>query len=160
MPNIVDRHRGGVVHEALTVDRLFISDTANVVAAPLSINSGAGALSGTTDLYNAPGDLRPTSNDTLNMSVRGMAYWWLEDTAGALLDATAGGVSITGSSAISANTLVLHNSTVGPHVSGVVISNSTGDVGIVFTSTGTSTARLFYALPTGLLIAGSTLIFT
>ena len=180
MPNTVDRHRGGVIHNAVTVKSQFWTDTdagsstgvqVNVLAseinkfraAPLAIGDVA-AQSSADPIYTAPAVLfAATLNDNGLLTARGIVDWWLEDTAGALIDRSAAGFAVTASGG-AANVLVFSNSsgaTTNPSVSlyGRVVSNSTGDIAIAFSSTGTSTARLFYGLPNGLVVAGSTLIF-
>ena len=124
---------------------------------PLAISpSAASTQQSTSGLFNAPASLRQASaNDSANIAARGVVSWWLEDTAAALLAS----LIVVGSTGGAAGVVVLPSSTLS-YNSGTVISNSTGNISIAFTSTGTSTARVFYALPTGLVVAGSTIDFS
>ncbi len=177
-PNIVDRHRGGVVHAALITKRILMADTDAGTStaieltalvtelnkfreAPLAI-AETGAQTSADPVYTAPGELRTaTLNDSGLQTARGTVDFWLEDTAGALIDPRGSGFALGTATGGAANVLVLMNSTdvLNTIAYGKVISNSTGNIAIAFSSTGTSTARLFYRLPSGLTVAGSTLIF-
>jgi len=95
-----------------------------------------------------------TTAITLNKpnTEQSMIFWHLDDTAGVLA------TGITGASGV-AGSRVLLDSTTDFNV-GRIISGSSGTAGIVFSSTGTSTAVLTLVLMNGVVIAGSTTIFT
>lgn len=81
-----------------------------------------------------------------------MFFWHLESTAGVLA------TGITGASGVSGVT-VIPDSTV-DYNCGRVITGSTGLASMVFSSTGTSTAVLKLVLMNGVVVTGSTTIFT
>ena len=112
-----------------------------------------------------------TLGDTGLSAQRGTFDYHLEDTAGALLSgallngASAGGLS----SGLAQAGIVLSYAggttavPVNQWVSGKLITNSTGAVALILTSTGAGSAfnvRLFVHLANGALVAGSSFVFT
>jgi len=144
---VEDRHEGNQVFARAEIRNLAVTiptiGTVTVSAqeytVPITMSSGGGNLNDSSGTF--------------------MVWYHLDDTAGVLA------TEITGASGAAAGIRVFPDVgtsgvTAQPFATGRVLSNSTGDLGMVITSTGTSTARLFLTLMNGSLVTGSTLIFT
>jgi len=133
---VENRWRGTQVFSAFEFD--------DVALVPLATST----QQSTDALFNAPA--------SVNRDTRGVVTWWLETTASLLID----GATVSTSTGASAGVVVIPNSS-NARNSGIVISNSTGDIGIAFTgSTVDGGVRLFYGLATGQVRAGSTFDFS
>lgn len=150
--NVQDRIRGGqVFHDGAVVTAQLAELQNAALASPQFTNGGESTISNVYEVtiqarYNT------STGDDANLSAKAVYGYHLESTAGAL----SGGV--TGSSA-GANGLVMPDSTT-VFNRGKIVTNDSGVAVLRLTSTGTSTARLFIHLPSGVVVAGSTVVFT
>ncbi len=153
---IVERFRGGMAYGSVDHNELNKIDA---VPFAIAVSAVSSQLEDSQGVFNAIAVLRqPSANDSAAVVVRGMVNWWLEDTAGVLfadttMSASAGAAGVT----FFPTSTALANG----YNQGRVLSSTAGNINIAFTTTtgNASTCRMFYALPTGLIVAGSTLVF-
>lgn len=100
--------------------------------------------------------------DGVALARRGLLHYHFEDTAGALVDGATITVADNGNTSGISLGVVIPSSTAGIFHHGTIVCSSTGEVSLsVATSSGDgSTLRMFVTLPNGLVVSGSTYVFS
>jgi len=179
MANTEDRHRGGQVFEQATIKNLALTDTLAGVSTGINITAFASEINklnlsplgdptfaavtvdtgGDCNIYDVPITLNvATANDSANTTQRASVWYHIEDTAGLLLAGSA--AFLSGSSGGRNGAVNVFPSSTANYSHGRIVATSTGGATMRITSTGDSTGRLFITLANGLVVAGSTIIFT
>ena len=159
-----DRFRGQMAYGAVSskqLDHLSSSPMATpTIGAVTELSTGANVnrfFTVITMNREAFGD-----TDGAVLATRATLLYHLEDTAGDLIDGAAVTAADNGNTSGVTLGTVLPSSTAGGFHHGTIICSSTGEVSLsLATSSGDgSTFRMFLTLPSGLVVAGSTLVFT
>lgn len=156
--NVQDRVRGGsVFHDGKAVSGQLARLQDAALASPSFTNNGETTTG--SNIYDISVQARHVTSTSstgspADLSARAVFGYHLESTAG---DVSGQGV-VTGSSA-GANGIVFPDSTT-VFNRGKIITDSNGLARIRLTSTGTTSVVLHIHLPSGLVVTGSTVVFT
>jgi len=147
---ILERIRGQKVFDNINVKSLHHPQPTFVVAA-----------SATTDIMtvNFQANAQFQTDSAGNRISAAYPFYIATDTAGVIL---AAGTVVTGSSQgdTSIGGAVIHETTLNDFRKGTIVTNTTGEVQVALTNTGTDTAYMVVVLPNGRLSVSGAIVWT